>query len=110
MTYHRVLLGGSPAHCYIGLVDAAKFFALVLGTALANLARVYYARHKARLAARTVIPAQRNWRGEYVPDLHLTRLKRSILAAWVAVTIAAFLYSYQIMTGDDLVASLWEKI
>lgn len=91
-------------------MDSAKLLALVLGTALANLLRVFYARHQARLASRPVIPAQRNWRGEYVPDLHLLRIRRALIIAFSAAMIAAFLYSYRVLTGDDLVASLWQKI
>lgn len=71
-----------------------NILAITLTVALVNLWRAYREKRRAQLAARTEIPAYRNWRGEYVPDLWRIRARRSVVAAWVLLTLAAFPIAY----------------
>lgn len=71
-----------------------RVLSIALAVALANLVRAYLTKYKAWKAARTVIPAHQNWRGDYVPDLWLKRMERAVIWAWVLVTIAAFPIAY----------------
>jgi len=87
---------------YWSPVTTGYFLSIVFGTALANLARVYLAQFRAWKAARTEIPAYRDWRGRYVPDLHFIRIKRAIIWAWVFAALAGVVFGYVQMTTPGL--------
>lgn len=84
----------------------SRMLSLALAAALANLIRAYWSKWKAHKAARTEIPAYRNWRGEYVPDLHLLRARRMVIAAWVAFAVFAILVSLYQLGGEEMRAML----
>lgn len=80
------------------MINWNSVLAVTLATFFANIIRAYYARYRARLAARTEIPYSKNWRGQYVPDLWRKRAERGIVIAWVLFTIWAFVFSYFMLT------------
>ncbi|ANC85469.1 hypothetical protein [Sphingomonas sp. NIC1] len=70
---------------------------IALAVAAANLTFQYLARFRAWKAKRTEIPAYRNWRGEYVPDLHFIRMKRAFIASWVVFVLVSAVWGYFII-------------
>lgn len=63
-----------------------------------NILFGFYDRWRAKLDRRTEIPAYRNWRGVYVPDLHLIRAKRAAIAAYIIGFIVIMALSYFFLT------------
>jgi polyferredoxin len=59
-----------------------NFWGLVFGGMLASAATRLYDDWK---AGRKEIPAYRDWRGRWVTDLHLIRLKRLYYFLWLGV-------------------------
>lgn len=64
-----------------------SIFSIMGAVILANLIKVWRDHVKDKRAARTEIPAYRNWRGEYVPDLHLIRARRLAIVAFIMFAI-----------------------
>jgi len=70
-------------------VSTSQFFSLVLGCALANVIRAYWARYQAwKGDPNRVKTARKNWRGVYVADLGLQRAERAIFWGWGLFTLA----------------------
>lgn len=70
------------------MVNWNNILAITLTVALVNLWRAYREKRRAQLAARTEIPAYRNWRGEYVPDLWRIRARRAAIASYVMMMLS----------------------
>ena len=55
---------------------------------------------------RTEIPYSRNWRGEWVADLKLKRIKRAILTGVAALFVAGVVLGFQAMSPDGPYADI----
>lgn len=119
-TLASVLRGGRGAVTYVGneqtlrpkesdssvaAMTWQRALGIVLAVAIYNLWRVYRVKRQAKLDARTDIPVYRNWRGEYVPDLHLIRLRRAVIWAWVLFFVAGFPLGYVLLTNYPIGAA-----
>ncbi|WP_203309758.1 hypothetical protein [Sphingomonas beigongshangi] len=82
-------------------------FVIAFSVCAGNLLFGLYDRWRAKLNKRVEIPAYRNWRGVYVPDLHLIRAKRAGIAAYIIGFIVIMALSYFFLTHlpPDLVRS-----
>jgi len=76
----------------------SRLLSLTLGIALAGVIRYYWARYQTWKAARTEIPAYRNWRGHYVPDLMVKRFQQVGWAFFAAVLMFGMFSGYVIMS------------
>lgn len=73
-------------------------FVIAVSVIVGNILFRLYDRWRAKLDRRTEIPAYRNWRGVYVPDLILIRAKRAAIAAYIIGFIIIMALSYFFLT------------
>ena len=80
-------------------MDGLRIASIACSVILAHVLLHYLGRYKRWKDSRTEIPAYRNWRGVYVPDLKIKRIERAVIVTVVFAVLFCAVAGYVFVTN-----------